>query len=770
MTPDVLLQRDTAVGRITVEPLDIDRDGDLLHAWVTHPRSERWGMGDSSVDDVYATYAAVGVDPHHEAWLGRVDGTPSFLAETYDPESRELGRRYDWRLGDIGMRLLVAPTDRPRSGFTTAVFRTVMDLCLDDPRRERVVVVPDARHTEVQTLLTSAGFRSIGHLRLPDRVAALSLCSRADFEDCAMNRSVADSVDLHDATAHLAPEPMQRAHRFLAAKIIAEMAHERIFDPAPVDVDHEIVSPDGRARYRFHAHRHELDHWVVGPWSIARMLDDQPAAVDALELVIEHAELLGLTPGQLPTYLEELSSTLETLAWRYVHSTTSVRDLVRADYQTVEAATADGHPSIVADGGRIGFSLRDRVAHGPEAAQTFSVVWVAARRELTYLSTGDGTDERSLYGSEVDASSRQRFAGTLRGLGLDPSDYLLIPVHPWQWAHKIAVSFAADIGRRDLVLLGPGDDEFQAQQSVRTLFDVDRPDRHYVTTALSLRHLGVMKGLSSRRLRGTPAVSDWVAGLVAADDELLSSGFDVLRERASVGYIGDTYHSLMRHSPHTGMLAARWTESPVGRLQPGERLVPLSALLHRDRDGASFAVALIRASGLDPYEWVRRYLRAFVRPLVHCLYRYGLSFRPTGDTVVLVLDDHAPQRIHLKLAAEEVAVMGDLPLPHDVERIRTEVPDDVQARALLADVFDGFLRHLSALLAEEGALSPEEFWYLAALTIREHQADHPELDEAFDRIDLFTPELGLRCPNRRQLGDTAKIGSLQNPIARYVRR
>jgi siderophore synthetase component len=759
---------------ITIEPVDVDRDGDLLHAWVTHPRSVFWGMQGASVHDVRDAYAAIVADPHHDAWLGRVDGEAAFLAETYDPEHGELAGRYAWEPGDIGMHLLVAPTDHPRSGFTSAVFRAVMELCLDDPRRQRVVVEPDVRNERIAALNAAAGFTVVGTVQLPDKVAALSVCTRDAFERSELVRGPGDEAD------HLAPEPMARAHRLLVAKAIAEFAHERLLHPEPVGPDHELVSPDGRSHYLFHAHRYDLDHWVVGPWSIVRTVDGARAEVDALAFVVEHADVLGVPDELLPTYLEEVSSTLAGSAWKHVHATSSARDLVGADFQDVEAAMTEGHPAFVANNGRIGFSLRDHAAYAPETGSRFAVVWVAARRELAHLSLGEGLDEESLYAGELDPSTRRRFAGTLRGRGLDPSDYLLVPVHPWQWEHKIAITFAADLGRGDLVHLGPGDDEYQAQQSIRTFFNTSRRDRHYVKTALSIQNMGFMRGLSPRYMRETPAINDWVASLVAADDELVAGGFGVLRERAAIGYTGDAYHRLGRPSPYTKMLAALWRESPEARLAPGERLATMASLLHRDRDGESYAVALVRASGVDAATWVRRYLRAYLRPVVHCLHRYELAFMPHGENLVLVLDGHVPTRVLMKDIGEEIAVMGDLPLPPEVERVRADVPAEVKALSVLTDVFDGFLRFLAAILAEDGVLATDDFWALVAGCIAEHQADHPELADAFARIDLFAPEFAHSCLNRLQLRDTRQMvdladqadsllfaGTLVNPVARF---
>ena len=123
MTTSSLLARTTRVGRVTFEPVDVERDVETLHTWVTHPRSVFWGMQTATLDDVRAAYAVIDADPHHDAWLGRVDGEPAFLAETYDPAHSELAAAYEVRDGDIGMHILVAPTARPRSACGAAARR-----------------------------------------------------------------------------------------------------------------------------------------------------------------------------------------------------------------------------------------------------------------------------------------------------------------------------------------------------------------------------------------------------------------------------------------------------------------------------------------------------------------------------------------------------------------------------------------------------------------------------------------------------------------------
>ncbi|MDZ5619186.1 GNAT family N-acetyltransferase [Nocardioides bizhenqiangii] len=749
--------------KLTIEPLDFERDCRLLHAWVTHPRSAFWMMQDATLDDVRREYGAIVADPHHDVFLGRADGRPAFLVETYDPGRSPLADLPEFRPGDLGMHVLVGPPEGgPLPGFTTQVFAAVLEHCFADPAVRRVVVEPDVDNAAIRVKNVAAGFVELREVAVPGKTAMLSVCTREAYELAT------------GATApHLTPALMERAHRHLVAKAIGEYAHERLVTPEPDESRPGWWSlTAGTSSYSFSARVHPLEHWVVDADSI----DPAP---DAQAFVAELAPALGIPDQLLPTYLEEIASTLAAAAWKLRHRRIPVAELVDADYQTIEAAMTEGHPAFVANNGRIGFGLDDYQAFAPETGEPVRLHWLAARRAVTRLTLGAGRTEEELYDGELARSTRERFHARLRGLGLDPADYLFLPVHPWQWVNKLAVTFAPDLARRDLVHLGAGDDEHRPQQSIRTFFNQSRPERHYVKTALAIQNMGFLRGLSPAYMEATPAINDWVAATVEADPELRSTGFTVLRELAAIGYTGDAFHRHAGPSPYRKLVAALWRESPVPQLGAGERPATMASLLHRDADGDALVTALIKASPVDAATWVRGYLRAYLRPLVHCLYAYDLAFMPHGENLVLVLRDHVPVRALMKDIGEEVAVMGSLPLPPEVERIRGAFPDDVKALAIHTDVFDGVLRFVGAILAEDGVLGSDEFWGLVRATIEEHLADHPELADAAAHYDLLRPSFRHSCLNRLQLRNTLQMvdladqaeslifaGTLANPVAR----
>lgn len=772
---------------LTLRPLDPVRDAPLLHAWVTHPKAAFWLMQDCTLPEVEKEYARIAADPHHDAFLGLADGVPAFLAERYDPAHRELVGVYDAADGDVGMHFLTAPAGKPVHGFTRAVITAVMEWLFTDPAVRRVVVEPDVRNTAVHALNEAVGFRVARRVRMPGgpgapgKEALLSFCTREQF---AAARAAAAGPP--DATGHLTPDRWAEATRRLLAKAIGEFAHERLLTPEPRGVGSYALRA-GDAEYRFEARRYALDHWRVDPRTVTRHAPGDPpggSGLDALRFFTELREPLGLSAEVLPVYLEEITSTLAGTAYKLARPEDADTGLAAADFQRIEAGMTEGHPCFVANNGRLGLGAADYRAYAPETGARTRLVWLAAHRDRAAFTCAAGLDYDTLLRTELGEDVRDGFAARLRALGLDPDDYLLMPVHPWQWEHKLSVTFAGEVAARRLVYVGESEDTYQPQQSIRTFFNTSAPRRHYVKTALSVLNMGFMRGLSAAYMEATPAINDWVAGLVEQDEVLRGTGLVVLRELAAVGYRHEAYEAATSPgSPYRKMLAALWRESPVPRLAEGQRLATMAALLHTDRAGRPLVAELVEGSGQAPEVWLRRYLDAYLTPLLHAFYAYGLAFMPHGENVILVLDEAgAVERALFKDIAEEVVVMDpDLPLPPAAERIRAEVPDDMQLLSVFTDVFDCFFRFLAPLLDEAGVLGEEDFWRTVAACARDYRESVPDLADRFARHDLFAPEFALSCLNRLQLRDNRQmvdladpsaalqlVGTLRNPLAPYA--
>ena len=165
----------------------------------------------------------------------------------------------------------------------------------------------------------------------------------------------------------------------------------------------------------------------------------------------------------------------------------------------------EGHPCFVANNGRLGFGISDYRAFAPEAGAPVQLEWIAVHRSKAVFTSSAGLDYAAHLEAELGAAALAYFDAELGALGLDPAEYFLMPVHPWQWENKLTVTFAAEIAQQHIVHLGIGADSYQAQQSIRTFFNTGRAGKE-------LRQNGHVRPEHGLHARAVAAVHEGNAG------------------------------------------------------------------------------------------------------------------------------------------------------------------------------------------------------------------------------------------------------------------
>lgn len=774
----------------TFRTLRLPEDTSLLHSWVATEHATFWGMPRATATEIEDEYRCLLSTEDYDVLLGLDEsGTEQFLLELYNPASSPLAGAYSYVRGDRGLHFLAPQTGEPQPGFTLVALTAAMQQAFARPGVERVIVEPDVRNKSIHALNARVGFRPVRPVALEEpegstKQALLSICTRYDFET-ATGRSLGSSF--------LSPQRWDIANRHVLAKALGEFCHERLLDPVEHGERRYAVHKDGH-RYAFTAARYKLNHWLVAAQTLEhqQFLDGawREADIDVIDFITLFSKELTLSEAQLPTYLEELSSTLSSHCYKQAHATHSSAQLAEfpgsaaQSFQLVESSMTEGHPCFVANNGRMGVGRSDYLRYAPETGSAVHLGWVAAHTSRAQFDAVDTLDYEKLLSTELLPAERQRLDGALEaalfGTGFSLADYIYMPVHPWQWENRLSITFANDIARKQLIWLGSSQDEYQAQQSIRTFFNLSDPTRHYVKTAMSILNMGFMRGLSAEYMKVTPAINQWLGELFDNDPVLSTAPVALLREIAAVGYRNPQFEAATdKSAPQRKMLAALWRESPMSMLEPGEKLATMASLLHVDSSGKSFAGALIRRSGLDPADWFTGYLDAYLVPLVHCLAAYDLVFMPHGENVIMVLENGAVKKVLLKDLGEEIAILSDrVELPEEIRRVRTG-GDPVLS--VFTDVFDSFFRFLAPLLDAEDLLAEKDFWDIVVARLLDYRAEYPEFAQRFDELGLFAPSFPLSCLNRLQLRNNQQMldltdqsggllyaGDLENPLAQVV--
>lgn len=576
-----------------------------------------------------------------------------------------------------------------------------------------------------------------------------------------------------------------QANRDLMAKTIAELMHEERLKPAVALEDEagftvfQLETGIENIAYQFRGQERMMDYWHIDKDSIVKIENGaKTSALDIPQFFLEMQTVFDLDANTLARYTEELLHTLYCDALILSRGVMSSKELASSNYQTVEHQMT-GHPWVIVNKSRLGFSPTDLETFAPEAGEDLKVLWLAAHKDRSAFQSLDPIDQEGFYRSEIGDELYQTFQQRLIEAGKSSVDYNLIPVHPWQWEHKLKIHFAGDIASGMLILLGEGNDMYSPQQSIRTLFNTDHPEKRYLKTAVSILSTGNIRGLSPKQMKIAPSITDWVKGLIKGDAYLETKGTIFLGEEASVAYLHPQYSAIVGVPyQYNEFLGALWRESASGYLQEDEEMFTMASLLFVDQNGVPLVQAFAEQAGISIRQWITDYLDAYLTPLLHIYYTHSLCVTPHGENIMVVLKNGVPQRIVIKDFVDDIVLTAEAreKLPDHLADglIQSSNKENVPLSILLG-VFDAFFRYLSNILHTYSNFQEETFWTLVHSCIENYKNHNPHLNERYEKYDLYVPAFkrfyinSLRLKNQGYSENKAfaipkKDGALPNPL------
>ena len=143
-----------------------------------------------------------------------------------------------------------------------------------------------------------------------------------------------------------------------------------------------------------------------------------------------------------------------------------------ADFQAIETGMTEGHPCFVANNGRLGFGVARvplRTPPRPAAPVQLGVARRAPHQRRLHVRRRARLP--NLLDAELGAAAVARFDAELARPGPRPRRLLPDAGPPLAVGNKLTVTFAAEIAQQHWCASATGDDEYLAQQSIRTFFN-----------------------------------------------------------------------------------------------------------------------------------------------------------------------------------------------------------------------------------------------------------------------------------------------------------
>ncbi|MHA6883541.1 IucA/IucC family protein [Ralstonia pseudosolanacearum] len=571
------------------------------------------------------------------------------------------------------------------------------------------------------------------------------------------------------------------AYRDAAQRVVRQLLEALLFEGALPDLawSGDVLSIAGTREdgaplvYRCRARR-TVSFGRIRIVSPVRRLcgTEESDADDVARVVAELGGQLGADPLRLAQFSAELLAThIKDAQTRAAQAGHLLRE---AGYDVIEAGLTGAHPYHPGYKSRMGFTLDDNRRYAPECATGVTPLLLAARRDRCRWSASRDVEQgepRHL----LSASEQAAFDARLAQLGLDPADYLPLPVHPWQWEALVETAYHTAFARRELVPIGMLSERYAPQQSIRTLANAGRRDAPSLKLAMSLVNTSTSRVLAPHTVRNAALMSDWLADLADRTDWPAPLARPVfLKEIAGVGYVPQT-----PVAGQYGALACIWRESVHRHLRAGEAALPVTAITHVDADGRPLVADWVARHGVQV--WVRRLVERVWLPVLHMLWRNGTALESHAQNMVLLHVDGLPERVALKdfhdgvrysrrwLRVAPPALEGP---PAEHARVNPnsfiETDDADELRDFTGDaLFFVNLAEIAWFFACHFGLDETAFWEIAAGAIRDYQARCPDLAESFARFDCFAPTMQIELlASRRFLPEIRlRTRAAGNPLA-----
>ncbi|MCF2164910.1 IucA/IucC family protein [Halobacterium salinarum] len=568
--------------------------------------------------------------------------------------------------------------------------------------------------------------------------------------------------------------------RSLLAKLLREFTYEELLAPErTTDTDrggrYRLVLPaadDADAvRYRFEAEERLMDTLRVFPDTIERApsgADSWATATDPIRFLLDARETLDATELTTGHLIREYRNTL--LADAHIEARSTPESFADRSYAEYESEMT-GHPWITFNKGRLGWDYEDYRDYAPERRQTTTIGWLAVRTDRVTFETVSGLTPTELLRGEL-GDQYDDFMATLADRGLDPQEYTLLPVHDYQWETTIASLYAGELAADAIVPLGDGTDSYLPGQSVRTLFNVDAPEKHNVKLPMKIRNTLVWRGLPGDRTEAAPRVTEYITDIRDGDPFLRDDCELVLPgEVAGVNYDHPAFSELEDNAyQYDELLGAVWRESITDAIPDSQQAVTLAALLH-EADGTAVISEFVERSPLELSAWLTELFDTLLPPLLHYLYRYGTVFSPHGENTIVILDEEfVPTRLGVKDFVDDVNI-SDQPLPEladldaDLRRVLRSEPPDGLCQFYVCGLFVGVFRYLSDVLTAHHGYDETEFWTQVRDAITAYQAEFPGLSDRFETFDLLQPTFTKLCLNRNRLTEEGYSDTASRPHA-----
>ncbi|MGM0750790.1 MAG: IucA/IucC family protein [Bacillota bacterium] len=370
--------------------------------------------------------------------------------------------------------------------------------------------------------------------------------------------------------------------------------------------------------------------------------------LNQLKIELENSvinDALALTAAKLRQGGNISESTLDYLQ-KEQSSNASFSPLVFLEQWVIEGHTL--HPCSKT---RLGLSENEVMVYAPEWGSKVDIIPLAIHKSISSFSKITGGSSMTDVLLKDHRYLEEAFKENITRLHLEPEEYDIIPVHPWQYEHTVKKHYRTELKQK---LLIPIDTSipYQPLISFRSLAPNNRM-QHHIKTALNVQMTSAKRIVSPTSVWNGPVISD-LLNTISKHDLEINNSINFLSESSGGHYQSNRKEASLNLEKN---LSALIRENPEKNLTNEEIAVPGAALINTSPvTGKVLIVELIEEwsmrKGISKEsaaaDFIQEYASTLIPGLINLIVKYGISLEAHLQNALIIFENGLPSKLSIR--------------------------------------------------------------------------------------------------------------------------
>lgn len=166
---------------LTLFKVDLELDFESLYSWMHEPHvAALWDL-DKPRTELYTYFKDMLANPNQELFMLSINKSIVAYGEVYNACHDRLANFYPSCPGDYGIHLLIGNPQSLGLGYSNLIIRGLSDYLFCSCDASRVLVEPSIEVKQLTSLERNLGFKNLGVIQLPEKMATLYAIELYDF-------------------------------------------------------------------------------------------------------------------------------------------------------------------------------------------------------------------------------------------------------------------------------------------------------------------------------------------------------------------------------------------------------------------------------------------------------------------------------------------------------------------------------------------------------------------------------------------------------------